>query len=167
MGGLDGVVGKLAEVLPQLQRLLSSQRLDVGHPHVCDDTQFLLLGLCFCLFELLVKNLTIQSQLSTQHDVLLHEKPLLPAVKRSATDLFALVADGWVRVESRLPLPAFRRLDVGGRLPERRVVLYGHLLQFFKCDRLLLGSWCLRSARQRAQEQSPGKADYESGYTKE
>ncbi len=140
MGGLDSVVGKLAEVLPQLQRLLSSQRLEVGHPHVCDYAKFLLLGLCFCLFELLVKNLSIQAQLSTQHDVLLNEKALLAPVKRPASDLFALIADGWVRVEPRLLLPAFRRLDVGGRLPERRVVLQGHLLQFFESDRLLLRS---------------------------
>src|SRR5258708_3475258 len=123
MGGLDGVVGKLAEVLPQLQRLLGSQRLDVGHPHVCQYAQFLLLGLCFCLFKLLVKNLSIQAQLSTQHNVLLNEEPLLAPVKRPASDLFALVADGWVRVESRLFLPAFRRLDVGGRLGECRIVL--------------------------------------------
>jgi len=114
MGGLDGVVGKLAEVVPQLQRLLGSQRLGVGHPHVCHYAQFLLLGLCFCLLELLVKNLPIQAQLSTQHDVLLNEKPLLAPVKRTASYLFPLVAYGWVRVKSRLLLPAFRRLDVGG-----------------------------------------------------
>src|SRR6202043_2296707 len=147
MRGLYGIVGELAEVLPQLQRLLGSQRLDVGHAHVCDYAQFLFLGFCFRLFELLVKNLSIQAQLSTQHDVLLNEKPFLATVKRPASDLFALVPDSWVRVESRLLLPAFRRRDVGGRLRERRVVLQGHLLQFFECDRLLLGSWSLRSAR--------------------
>ena len=123
MGGLHGVVGKLAEVLPQLQRLLSSKRLGVRHPHVCDDAQFLLLGFRFRLLELLVKNLSIQVQLSAQHDVLLNEKTLLATVKRPASDLLALVADGWVRVRSRLLLPAFCRLDVGGGLPERRVVL--------------------------------------------
>jgi hypothetical protein len=82
MGGLDSVVGKLAEVLPQLQRLLGSQRLDVEHPNVCEYAKFLLLGLGFCLFELLIKNLSIQGQFSTQDDVLLNEKPLLAAVKR-------------------------------------------------------------------------------------
>src|SRR5260221_10351880 len=164
MGGLDAIVRELAEVLPQLQRLLGSQRLDVGHPHVCDDAQFLFLGFCFPLFELLVKNLSIQAQLSTQHDVLLNEKPFLAPVKRPASDLFALVADGWVRVESRLFLPAFRRLDVGGRLRERWVVLQSHLLQFFQCDGLLLGSWSLCSTRQGHQEQSRGNADYESSH---
>src|SRR5947209_2122012 len=123
MRGPRGVVSKLAEVLPQLQRLLGSQRLDVGHSHVRDYAQFLLLSLRLCLFELLVKHLSIQAQLSAQHDILLNEEPLLAPVKRPASDLFALIADGWVRVESRLLLPAFRRLDVGGRLPERRVVL--------------------------------------------
>src|SRR6266851_5502132 len=167
MGGLDGIVGKLAEALPQLQRLLGSQCLDVRHPHVCDDAQFLLLGLYFCLLKLLVKDLSIQAQLSTHHDVLLNEEALLAPVKRSAPDLFALVADGWVRVESRLLLPAFRRLDVGGRLPERRVVLQGYLLQFFKCDCLRFGGCGLRPARQGEQEQGPGKAEYESGYTTE
>ena len=112
MGGLDGVVGKLAEVLPQLQRLLGSQRLYVGDPHVCDYTQFLLLGLCFRLFKLLVKNLSIEAQLSPQHDVLLNEKPLLAPVKRPASDLFALVADGWVRVQSRLLFPEIGRAHV-------------------------------------------------------
>src|SRR5712692_5682374 len=123
MGGLDGIVGKLAEALPQLQRLLGSQRLDIRHPHVCDDAQFLFLAFRLCLFPLLVKDLSIQAQFSTQHDVLLNEKPLLATVKRPASDLFALVADGWVWVESRLLLPTFRRLDVRGGLPERRVVL--------------------------------------------
>ena len=113
--------------------------MDVGHANVCDYAHFLLLGFGFCLFEFLVKNLTIQAQLSTQHDVLLNEKTLLAPVKRPASDLFALVADGWVRVESRLLLPAFRCLDVGRGLQERRVVLQSHLLQCFKCDRLLLG----------------------------
>src|SRR5581483_6981916 len=121
MGSIDGIVGKLAEMLPQLQRLLGSQRLDVGHAYVCDYPQFLLFGLGFCLLEFLVKNLSIQTQLSTQHDVLLKEKPLLAPVKRAASDLSALVAHGWVRVESRLLLSAFRRLDVGGRLLEGRV----------------------------------------------
>src|SRR6266403_6182223 len=167
MGGLDSVVGKLAEVLPQLQRLLDSQRLDVEHPYVRDDSQCLLLRLSFRLFELLIKNLSIQAELSTQHEVLLKEKALLATVKRPASDLFALVADGGVRVEPGLFLPAFRRSDVGGRLRERGVVLQGHLLQFFECNRLLLGSWSLRSARQGEQEQSPGKAEYESGYTTE
>src|SRR5438270_12049296 len=123
MRSLDRIVGKLAEVLPQLQRLLGSHRLGVGHPHVCDYAQFLFLGLCFCLFELLVKNLSIQSQLSTQHDVLLNKNSLLATVKRPASDLFALISDGWVRVKSRLLFPTFRRLDVGRRLPERRIVL--------------------------------------------
>src|SRR6202171_3410810 len=123
MGGLNGVIGKLAEVLSQLQRLLRRLRLDVGHPNVCDDAQFLLFGLCFCLFELLVKDVPIEAQLSAQEDLLLNAKPLFTPVKRSASDLFALVADGWVRVGSRLPLPAFCRSDVGGRLRERRVVL--------------------------------------------
>jgi hypothetical protein len=97
--------------------------LDVGHPHVCEHAEFLLLAFRLRLFQFLVKDLSIQAQLSTEHDVLLDEKPLLTAVKRAASDLLALVADGWVRVESRLLLPAFRRLDVGGRLRERRVVL--------------------------------------------
>jgi hypothetical protein len=59
----------------------------------------LLLGFCFYLFELLVNNRSIQAQLSTQHDVLLDEKSLFAAVKRPASYLFALVADGWVWVE--------------------------------------------------------------------
>ena len=113
--------------------------MDVGHPHVRDYAHFLLVGLCYCLLELLVKNLSIQTQLSTQYDVLLNEKTLLAPVKRPASDLFALVADGWVRVESRLLLPAFRCLDVGRGLLERRVVLQGDLLQFFERDRLFLG----------------------------
>ncbi len=167
MGGLDSVVGKLAEVLPQLQRLLDSQRLDVEHPYVRDDSQFLLLRLSFRLFELLIKNLSIQAELSTQHHVLLKEKALLATVKRPASDLFALVADGVVRVEPRLFLPAFRRFDAGGRLGERRVVLQGHLLQFFERDRFLLRGWNLRSSRQGDQEQSPGKAEYESSYATE
>ena len=159
MRGFDGVVGKLAEAFPQLQRLQGSQRLDVGHPHVCDNAKFLFLGFCLRLFELLVKNLSIQAQLSTRHDVLLNEKPLLTSVNRPASDLFALVADRRVWVESRLLLPAFRRLDVGGRLCERRVVLQGHLLQFFECDRLLVRRWRLRPARQGDQERSPGKVE--------
>src|SRR5260221_10584997 len=95
MGGLDAIVRELAEVLPQLQRLLGSQRLDVGHPHVCDDAQFLFLGFCFRLFELLVKNLSIQAQLSAQHDVLLNEKPFLAPVKRPASDLFTGARKGF------------------------------------------------------------------------
>src|SRR5260370_9253631 len=97
MGGLNSIVGKLAEVPPQLQRLLGGQRLDVGNPYVRDYAQFLLLGLGLCLFELLVKNLSIQAQLSTQHNVLLNEKPLLAPVKRSPSDLFSLVPDVWRR----------------------------------------------------------------------
>src|ERR1700738_5154997 len=102
MGGLDSVVGKLADVLPQLQRLLGSQRLDVEHPDVCEYAKFLLLGLGFCLFELLVKDLSIQGQFSTKDDVLLHKNPPPAAVKRPAADLLTLVADSRVRVESRL-----------------------------------------------------------------
>jgi hypothetical protein len=74
-------------------------------------------------FELLIKNRSIQTQPSTQHDVLLDKKTLLAPVKRSTSDLLALVADGGVWVESVLFLPAFRRLDIGGVLRVRGVVL--------------------------------------------
>src|SRR6202011_2318691 len=102
-----------------------------------------------------------------QHDILLNEKPLLTPVKRPASDLFTLVADDWVRIESRLFLSPFRRLNVGGRLREGRIVLHGHLLQFVEGDRFLLGSWRLRSTRQGEQKQSPGNAEYESDCTGE
>src|SRR5580692_7963532 len=123
MGGLDSFVGELAEILPQRQRFLGSQRLEVRHSHVCDHAHLLFLSLSFCLVEFLVENLSIQAQLSTEHDFLLDEKALLTPVKRSAPDLLALVADGWVWIESRLLLSAFGGLDIGGGLRKRRVVL--------------------------------------------
>src|SRR4029077_15274245 len=119
MRGLDSIVGKLAEVLAQLQCLLCSQRLDVRHAHVCDNAHFLFLGFCFRLFELLIKDRPVQPELSAEHDVLLDEKSLLPPVKPPASDLFALVPDSWVWIESGLLLPAFGCLDVGGGLRER------------------------------------------------
>jgi len=48
-GGPSSSEQQLAEVLPQLQRLLDSQRLVAEHPYVRDDSQCLLLRLSFRL----------------------------------------------------------------------------------------------------------------------
>ena len=84
------------------------------------------------------------NKLSTEHDVLLDEETFFAPMKGPASDLLALIANSWVRVESGLLLPTFGRLDVGGRLREGRVVLQSHLLQFLQSDGFPFGSRPLR-----------------------
>ena len=64
-----------------------------------------------------------QAQLAGSDDGLLHEAALKISRCALRADQLAGVSNGWVWVETRLFLSAFRGLNVGGRLRECRVVL--------------------------------------------
>jgi hypothetical protein len=69
--------------------------------------------------------------------------------KGAESELFALIADYWVRKHARLPSSALRRPYCRFGLRERRIVLQGHAL--YLCERHLRRLLGLRRSKRKRQ----------------
>ena len=99
MRSLDGIVGHLTELVPQLDLLLGSQRSVVEHAHTINHAHTLLLRLSPCLFSFLLCNFAAQPEFAAEDDVLANEEALLTTPLDTSSNLLPLVADSGIGIQ--------------------------------------------------------------------